>query len=233
MHGRVPRQQLVGGGILLLFAVVALVSAPESVLSLIERAVENPLWFALALVVLYLVRPILALPTMAAAAVVGYGYGIAVGIPVALLGTTLSSILPYLVGRHFRSTDGLLGWLCAHGDAYFDVAGDVRGIVAARLAPTPSDPVSYAAGLAQVPLRPFLLGTAIGELHWTILAVVAGASLRELTAGTLPSFSPIVLIAATLAALVVLAGPIHRRVVGISHDRAERRADGDGETGVR
>ncbi len=219
MLRRLPRRQMAGMGLLVLLVAVTFSSAPEPTLGLVERTVSDPAAFALALVGLYLIRPVLAIPTMAAAAVVGYGYGVAVGVPVALLGTTLSSIPPYLAGRYLRCTDGLLGRLCASGEAYFEVTGDVRGVLAARLAPTPSDPISYAAGLSRVRPQPFLVGTVLGELHWTVLAVVAGASVRDLSAGALPSVPMTVIVLTAVAALAVLAGPAYRSAL-------DRRTDG-------
>lgn len=218
---RLPRRRLAGLGLLVALAVATVATDTGSAVALVERTLADPTWFALSLVVLYLVRPMLAIPTMAAAAVVGYGYGVWVGIPVALAGTTLSSIPPYLAGRYFRCTDGLLGRLCARGESFFQRTGDTRGVIAARLAPTPSDPTSYAAGLSQVRLRPFLAGTAVGEIHWTALAVVAGASVRELSGGVVPSVTPGIVLLTTLAALAVLAAPAYRAVV-------ERRGGGAG-----
>lgn len=204
------RRQLLGFGVLVAGIAVALLAAPETVVEFATPFVDDPVLFAVTLVLIYAIRPLLVLPTMAVAALVGFGYGLAVGIPIALLGTTLSSLPPYFLGRYLRTGEGMLGRWCVAGEDYFTVTGDTRGVVAARIAPVPSDAISYAAGLSRVPPRPFLVGTAIGELHWTILAVVAGASARHVTAGTMDSVSPVIVFIAVIGALVLVAGPLYR-----------------------
>lgn len=206
------RHGLIGLALLGGFILLALLGAPETTFRVVEGTIEDPVRFAVLLVLLYLFRPILALPTTIAAAIVGFGYGLQLGIPVALLGTTLSAIPPYYVGTALRSESGRLGRWCAAGESYFSVTGDTRGVIAVRLAPTPSDPVSYAAGLSNVRVRPFILGTAIGELHWTVVAVAAGASARELTAGELAITSPLLVLGAAGLATILLAGPLYRQL---------------------
>lgn len=165
-------------------------------------------WFPLVLVGLYLLRPLLAWPVVALSALVGYRYGVAVGTPVALAGVVVTSLPAFLVARHADPGDGRLGRLVRGSERFFGATGGLRGVVAARLAPTPAEPVSLAAGAAGVSLSAFVAGTLLGELPWTAVAVLAGASMRRLALA--PSVDPLVYVAATLAAIVLLAGPAYR-----------------------
>ena len=85
-------------------------------------------------------------------------------------------------------------------------------MAAARLAPLPADPVSVGAGLSGVGLREYLLGTAAGEIPWTVVAVLAGSSLSRLTADGLGGTSVELALAAGALALVLLARPIYERL---------------------
>lgn len=201
---------LIGIGILVATGVSAMV-APS--IPLLPTGFDDPALVGAVIVAAYLVRPLLAAPTTLVAAGVGYLLGPA-GIPVALCGTVLSSCPPYVAGKRFGSDRGLLGRWRAGGEAFFDVTGELRGVVAARVAPTPSDPTSYALGLTGVRWRPFLAGTAIGELHWTVLAVSAGWSASHLASGVASagSVAPSIAALGAFAAAALVAGPLYRHL---------------------
>lgn len=187
---------------------VGLVVSPASVVAGTRGLLASP-WFPLVLVGLYLVRPFLAWPIVAISLLVGLRYGVGWGVPIALLGAVGTSLLPYAVARRFRSTAGWAGRATHGSERFFGAVGPVRGVAAARLAPTPAEAVSGAAGVARVPLRAFVLGTAVGELPWTVAAVVAGASLRgPVVAG--PVIDARLVLAGLLAAGLILAGPAYR-----------------------
>ena len=204
---RVPRGLLLTAALGVTVAVGLLLS-PASAIGRLLGLLASP-WFPLLLLGLYLVRPLLAWPITAISLLVGYRYGLAVGLPVALAGVVLTSLLPYAAARRARSSEGVLGRLTAGSDRYFGATGDLRGVIAARLAPTPAEPVSAAAGIAAVPIRAFVLGTLVGELPWTLAAVLAGDSMRTFS----PSgriVDPRLVIAGLLAATLVLARPTYR-----------------------
>lgn len=134
-------------------------------------------WFPVALVGLYLVRPFLGWPVILVSALVGFRYGLILGVPVALGGCVLTSLPAFLAGRRLPTDGRLLGILDARSTGYFDATGDLRGLVAARLAPAPAEPVSAAAGIGGLSLGTFALGTLVGELPWTLAAVALGAGL--------------------------------------------------------
>ncbi|RBI64111.1 TVP38/TMEM64 family protein [halophilic archaeon] len=206
MAVRQHRRQLVGLAALAVVVAAGLVVSPDLVYRQVEAVTDSPALAAGAFLLVYLVRPVLAWPTSAVALAVGYVYGPVVGFPVALAGTTASACVPFLGAQYFRGDGGVAGRLGASGERFFDATGDLRGMVASRLAPAPSDPVSAAAGLSGVPLRAFVLGTALGEVPWTAAAVLAGGSLETLAAGSVGKNWWLVA-AAAVVALALLVQP--------------------------
>lgn len=190
--------------------VVGLIATPTRLLEGVELVVSRP-WFPIAIIGLYLVRPFLAWPITAISLVVGYRYGILVGIPIALAGAVGTSLIPYAAGRYFRPHTGWFAWIADHSEQFFATTGGLRGIIAARLAPTPAEPVSAAAGLGHVSLGAFVLGTLIGELPWTVTAVVAGHTMHRVSVGAATP-DPWLIAGGTLAAVVLLAGPTYRYI---------------------
>ncbi len=189
--------------IALVLVALAVLMRPARVLSALRAALASP-YFPLFLVVAYLLRPFLAWPIAVLSALVGYQYGM-VALPLALAGAVLTSLPPfYLAGRFTPETpDGWAARLVGGSERYFGTAGDLRGVVAARLFPSPPEAVSAAAGVAGVPLSTFALGTLLGELPWTIAAVAAGASMRRF--GIPTEVEPWILVAALLAGVLLLA----------------------------
>ncbi|MEF8800211.1 MAG: VTT domain-containing protein [Halolamina sp.] len=202
------RRHRLGAGLalLLVVAVGALLTSPQWLLGRVTWLAADPVRFVGALVLLAAVRPFLAWPTTLLAVVVGYGWGIG-GLPLALALIVLTSVPLFLLGR--RSNTG--GRFADAGERAVDVTGDLRSVVISRLFPAPSDVVSFAAGLAGVPLRAFALGTAIGELPWAFAGIVAGESIQTVLAEGLGAVvSPQLAVAAALVGLLLLAGPVYR-----------------------
>jgi uncharacterized membrane protein YdjX (TVP38/TMEM64 family) len=204
-------------GVLAVAGVAALLTSPDALLARAERLAGRPVLFAAVLLAVYLVRPLLAWPISALSILLGYVLGPA-AIPVALAGAAVTALPAYAAARYLGHDAGLLARVGDAGAAVRRTTGDLRGIVAVRLAPLPTDPVSYAAGLAGVPLRPYVVGTALGEAPWVVAAVMLGASAGELTrAGT--SADPVVIVTAVaLSALFALSGPAYRRVADAGPD---------------
>lgn len=186
-----------------------LVLSPDRVLGELRALAAKPLLFGSALLVAYLLRMFLAWPISLFSILLGFLYG-PVAIPVGLAGAVLTCLPPYLLARR-AGTAGPLGRAGAAGERLFDVTGGLRGVAAARLAPLPTDPVSYGAGLAGVRLGPYVLGTALGEAPWVVVTVTLGASLETLTVEGVSTGLP--LLAAALAlALMLVAGPLYRHL---------------------
>lgn len=205
------RRRLVGVAIVAAaVALAALTLSPDRVLARLAALRSQPAVFAAVVAALYLVRPLLAWPLSLCSAVVGYGYGL-VGLPFALAGVCLTCLPPYLLGRYASgdTESGVLGRLGGAGERFFERTGGARGVAAARLAPLPADPVSAGAGFSGVGLRSYLFGTFLGEIPWTIAAVLAGRSLDRLTTAGLSGASVELAVAAGVIALLVLAGPAY------------------------
>ncbi|MFB6299662.1 MAG: TVP38/TMEM64 family protein [Halobacteriales archaeon] len=206
--GRLWRRYLLLGGVGVTAAVGWLIVTPADVLTSIQAA-YNGSSFLLVILVLYLLRPFVAGPVSLFTIVIGFRYGMIPGFGIALVGTVLTCLPPYIIGRHLRTDIGVLGWVSSAGSTVVDHAGDLRGTIAGRLSPAPADPVSYGAGIAGVPPLAYLLGTAIGEIPWTIGFILVGASM-ERVALTVPDRQFELLVFGTLGATLLLAAPAYR-----------------------
>jgi uncharacterized membrane protein YdjX (TVP38/TMEM64 family) len=67
-----------------------------------------------------------------------------------------------------------------------------------------------AAGLSGLPLWAYAAGTLVGELPWTVAAVVLGGSARTVAEAGLSGLGVPLLVATALSALALLAGPLYR-----------------------
>lgn len=211
------RPRLVCGLALAVVVVGAFLLSPAAVIARATWVAADPLRLVVAASLLALVRPLLAWPTTLLALVVGYGLG-PVGIPFALALIVLTSIPPFLFARHYRGATRLADL----GEQTVAVTGSVRGVTATRLLPIPSDVVSVAAGVADVPLGAFALGTALGEVPWAVAGVVAGTSVETLTTESLRAIAhPEFVVLVALAGVALLVPPVYRRY------RADRGARTD------
>lgn len=201
------KQGLVALGLGIVIAVGFLVG-PGPVIERFQTVLTSP-WFPVVLVGLYLVRPFLGWPITALSALVGYKYGLLLGVPIALLGAVGSTLIPYVGMRYFEFDSGVVGWAAGESEDFFSSAGDFRGMLAARIAPVPAEATSLAAGAADVRLSTFVLGTVVGEIPWAVAAVTIGHSMYRLTVSDI-SFSPWLIAATVVATLVILAGPAYR-----------------------
>lgn len=211
MRDATRRQALgtgLGAGIVL---AAAAASSPGAALARIEGLAADPVGFALALGAVYLLRPLFAWPISGVSVLVGYVYGIEIGIPVALVGAVFTCLPPFAVARHASSDAGLFGWISRSADRVVEVTGATRGVFAARMAPLPADVISYAAGFSGIPAGAFLAGTVLGEIPWVVAAVVAGSSMRTLTVGGAgPGNATAVVVGAAALATLLLARPAYR-----------------------
>ncbi|WP_459192534.1 TVP38/TMEM64 family protein [Halosimplex sp. J119] len=199
------------GAVGAVLAVAALVFSPAAVLRSIAELSAHPWQFLGVLVVLYLARPFLLWPVSALSLTVGYVLGTTYGIPVAVAGTVLSNTTPFLLARYARTDDGIVGLTTQTSDRIVEATGEFRGVVAARLAPLPADIVSTGAGLSDVSLRAYLLGTLIGESPWIAAEVIAGASMHTLSVHGL-RHSIALFAAATFLSALLVARPAYRFV---------------------
>lgn len=193
-----------GAGVAVVVALAA-VARPARAVGVLRATVASP-WFPALLVGLYAVRPFLGWPISLLSALVGFKYGLAVGVPVALAGAVATSVPPFVVGRRVPAEGRLLGRFSGGSRRYFGAAGDLRGLVAARLAPTPPEAISAAAGAGGVSARAFTVGTLVGEFPWVVASVAVGAGLDEF--GLAATHVDPVFVAGGVLAAALLLGPV-------------------------
>lgn len=208
------RRQLVGMACLgAIAAGAAVLFSPATVVERLEHLATHPVYFAVALVAVYLVRPLLLWPVSSLALVLGYLYRPVVALPLAVVGATVSGLLPFFVARYARSDVGPFSSVARTGRQLTDAVGETRGVLVARLSPIPGDPISYASGLSNVSVGAFLVGTAVGEIPWALVTVLAGSSMRTLSV-TGFTLSPAAVVAIAGLGVVVAAGPVYTHFWG-------------------
>ncbi len=183
--------------------------SPSRALDALDALLYSP-WFPVVLAGLYLARPFLAWPIAVLALLVGYRYGVALGVPLALSATVTTSLIPFVGARYFRAEDGVFGRLTGGSRRFFEVTGDLHGVIAARLAPAPTEAVSVAAGLADVSTPAFVAGTAVGQLPWTVVAVVAGHSMDHFSTAGFDGVDIPLVAAGAAVALAIVARSVYR-----------------------
>jgi uncharacterized membrane protein YdjX (TVP38/TMEM64 family) len=128
------------------------------------------------------------LPTYAQSMLGGWAFGVAVGVPVALVGFVGASLVGYVVARRL-SGDRAERLLAQHRkwDAVYAAlmrSGFWRALAIVTLLRLPPNSPFAASNLTmaalRVPLIPYLLGTAIGLAPRTSAVVYAGAGLSSL-----------------------------------------------------
>ena len=217
MH-RATARQVAGIGVVVAVAgAAAVLTSPSALFEHAGTLAARPALLAVALLALYLLRPLLAWPISALSILLGYLFG-PVAVPVALAGAVVTTLPAYATARYLGHDAGLLARVGDAGALVRRTTGDLRGVVAVRLAPLPTDPVSYAAGLAGVPLRPYVVGTALGEAPWVVATVLLGASMNQLTTVGLAADPLLLVTTVALAALVALSGPAYRRLADAGAD---------------
>lgn len=208
MATRLSRRRIVGVLVVLTVAIGSLLVSPSTAFEGLRTVADDPVLFGVAVLGLYLIRPLFAWPTTFLSIAVGYGYGL-VGFPIALAGIAMTTVAPFLAVRWFdRGVDS--GRVADASDRFFATTGDFRGMVAGRIAPIPADVVTGAAALADVRLRTVLAGTVVGEIPWTVLAIAAGTSADKLAAGRPTSIGMPAMLATIAIAVLLLAGPVLR-----------------------
>lgn len=195
-------------------ALAALLHSPERLLDVAEAATADPLVFLAVVIGLYAVRPLVLWPPTLVAVVVGYGFGLVLGVPIALAGAVGTSILPFYVARWLGPDVPGAERVGEVGERYLATAGPIRGVTAARLAPIPADAVTVAAAVSEVRFRDFAAGVLVGEIPWTVAAVAVGASLATLSTEGATAGGLRLAVLTTLAAIAILAGPAYRRYGG-------------------
>ncbi len=174
----------------------------------------------------FAVRPLTLLPSTVLTAFAGFLLGPVLGLVVAAVAVTLTSLLPYGVARVMRGRalrPPRSGWRSDLARRPF------AAVLGARLMMLPGDLVNAAAGVLRVPLLPFVGATLLGGAPGLLVGVLAGASLRgsRFEPDAL-QFEPRLLVAAAVVLLVSLGlAAIVRRRTGVV-----AAAGADGSTAV-
>lgn len=147
---------------------------------------------ALAYLLAYAARPLLLFPATLLTVGAGVLYGPLAGVGLVLLGSNLSAAVAYGLGRSLGAE--LAGRALAHprlvGMARRLRANAFEAVLTLRFLFAPYDAVNYVSGTLRLPLKPFVLATAIGSLPGTLVFVFFGAGLGDLSAleaGRLPT----------------------------------------------
>lgn len=182
-------------------------------LGLIEQASSSP-WAPVALLGLYLARPLLLIPITVANLATGFVLSAWPGIALALVGTLLSASAGYAIGRFMGSAA-----LTARLSERWAIVRMLRrrsfeSVVAGGLMYLHADMVNLPAGLLRVRLPVFLSGIALGNALTMTTAVLAGASVEgRLDEATISVDTTYLALAGGLFALsLALAYTLRRRV---------------------
>lgn len=164
--------------------------------------------------VLYLVRPFLLWPLSIFSVFIGYIFGFPVGVPLILLGTLFTCLLPYLVAIRLGDQFSCLGQIAERGTVLVETTGEFRGMVATRLSPAPADAVSYSAGLTGVSIRSFAVGTILGELPWAIFYALVGQSIQTFSVESAQHTDVRLILITTVISILLIARPLYKYVCG-------------------
>lgn len=149
----------------------------EYLLTAIDRVSALP-WAPVALVGLYLLRPLLLVPITVLNLASGFLMGALPGVALAVVGTLLSATVGYGVGRVMGSA----GW-AEDLEARWPLVRMLRrrgfeSVVAGGLMYLHADMVNLPAGLLRIRFPNFLAGIALGNALTLTTAVLAGASVE-------------------------------------------------------
>ena len=140
-------------------------------------------------------------------AVAGFPAGLAVALSGGLLGGLAGFALSRWLGR--EAVTRLAGARLARLDRAVSERGFVSVLAARTMPVAPFVFVSYAAGLSGVRFGPYLLGTAVGLVPWSVLYVGIGATATGI--GSWAFLVDVVLPVAVVLALVLLAACVWLR----------------------
>lgn len=154
-------------------------SATDSAHDLIALATDS-LYGPLLFIASFSLCPLLFCSAALLTAVGGYLYGPGWGILYAIIGSNLSAMLAYTIGRYFGH--GMVD--ISQGKGMFcQFAGRLRNnifetVLISRFIFLPYDLINYLAGWLQIDCRQFILATSLGSLPGIISFTLLGASLE-------------------------------------------------------
>ena len=204
------RIRIVGRVLWLLMIVLGVVAAWHERANLDPMAIRNAIADYPAAPLIFLaiqvVASLLFIPRALLAGAAGLLFGVWWGLFWAALGALLGAIAGFLVARYINS-----GWLELEslpriGPALLKAErGGWRAVAALRLIPViPHSLSNYALGLTRIGLRPYALGSLLGQLPMTIAYGALAAACGRLASGRVDWVMPVVIGAAALLLSVAL-----------------------------
>lgn len=168
-------------------------------------------WGVLVLLGVVLAHAVVPYPAEIPTAAAGFVYGFALALPIIVAGWLMSGLATYAIGRFAGRS--LLYRLA--GERRFARAeqavlrGGAPVLLAARLVPVvPFSLTGYVAGAASVPLWRFTWTTVVGFLPLTVVFVLLGSRLEELSLSDPLLYAAL----APILALLFAARPLARRM---------------------
>ena len=209
--------------IVILIAVAVLVPLPTAV-QLRDWATSVGPWFPVAFLAAHIVVTVFPFPRTVFTLAAGLLFGPYLGVPLAVLASTLSAVIALLL---VRAAGWQLSRLVRHPRMdSLDARLRERGwpaIVSMRMIPAvPFSVVNYAAGASAVRVLPYTLATFVGLLPGTAAVVILGDALTG-------NVSPLLFVVSLCTASLGIAGLIYEIR---AHRRAhrERLADSASDT---
>jgi len=178
-------------------------------------------------IVIYLLRPLILFPASLLTLLAGNIFGLWFGFLYALFAGTISSIVPYSVGRWF-SPQKIAEKEVLEDDKTSRIKQFIgllrknpfQAVLTMRLLFLPYDGVSILAGALRIGFVPFFLATALGNIGGTFAYVGAGASIEGDIASGEVSINPYIF-AVTIA--ILIASVILSRVLNNMQSDKEKR----------
>ncbi|MEW9503041.1 TVP38/TMEM64 family protein [Jeotgalibacillus marinus] len=182
------------------------------------------IWGPVLFILLYTARPLILFPASILSLAGGLAFGAGAGFIYIVIGATLSSIVAFQVSKTFQAS-----FLKSSQDGKLSKIKDLmekRGflyVLVLRLIPLVNfDLISYAAGLANVRLRAFVLATVIGIMPGTFAFSFLGSSFVE-------GNPQIIFISAVIFAILLIVPILFRKKVskwtGLDSNTDKKRDD--------
>jgi uncharacterized membrane protein YdjX (TVP38/TMEM64 family) len=157
----------------------------DVLLAIVAFLRDHPLG-PLAYLFVYAARPLLLFSAGLLSIGAGMLYGPVAGVGLVVLGANASAVVAYALGRTLGAD---LAGAALERSRLAGMVGRLRAnafetILTLRFVFTPYDAVNYLSGALRLPLRAFVVATAIGSAPGTLVFVLFGAGLSDLTALT-------------------------------------------------
>jgi len=209
--------------IVILIAVAVLVPLPTAV-QLRDWATSVGPWFPVAFLAAHIVVTVFPFPRTVFTLAAGLLFGPYLGVPLAVLASTLSAVIALLL---VRAAGWQLSRLVRHPRVdSLDARLRERGwpaIVSMRMIPAvPFSVVNYAAGASAMRVLPYTLATFVGLLPGTAAVVILGDALTG-------NVSPLLFVVSLCTASLGIAGLLYE-IRAHRRDHRERLADSASDT---